>query len=71
MEPISADHDWLIGLDKAASQGILSEEERQLISLYKSGAKGIQDSKMRTSAKLTDEEKKLLSKFKGSYGTAN
>jgi uncharacterized pyridoxamine 5'-phosphate oxidase family protein len=64
--PTLSDHEWIVqGLDRAESQGILSAEERGLIQAYRGRTLGSQEGDFnRTSATPTEEERRLLTKFK-------
>ena len=51
------DHDWLVKLEAAASNGRVNDEERAIISRYKT-------SEIDSASKITAEEKRLLNKWK-------
>jgi hypothetical protein len=61
-EPVQMDHDWMARLDTVVSEGILSEEERMMLGLYK--AEPVLSPDRDATGRVTDEEKKLLKKSK-------
>jgi hypothetical protein len=61
-EPVQMDHDWMARLDTVVSEGILSEEERRMLGLYK--AEPVLSPDRDATGRVTDEEKKLLKKSK-------
>ncbi len=69
-KPMLTDHDWLANLDSTASGGILSEEERMVISFCKTGLPS-DYSGVRSTGKITEVERKLLDKMKKNSGHAH
>ncbi len=59
-EPVHMDHDWMTQLDTVVSEGILSEEERKMLGLYKPTSSLHGD----PTGRITEDEKKLLKKSK-------
>jgi Pyridoxamine 5'-phosphate oxidase len=62
MEPMPIDHDWMTRLNATVSEGILSEQERNMLGSYKGETSSL--SRVIVSSQVTEEEKKLLRKSK-------
>lgn len=60
LEKFQVDHDWIARLDEAASQGILSDEERSLLRSLKGEASAARG------PGVSEDEKKLLKKLRDS-----
>ena len=62
VEPTRMDHDWMTRLEATVSEGILSEQEKKMIGLYKDELTS--QPLVDTTGQVTYEERKLLKKSK-------
>jgi hypothetical protein len=60
--PVKMDHDWMTRLDDTVSEGIISEQERKMLGLYKDELTSLP--RVDVTSLVTEDEKKLLKKLK-------